>query len=123
MFHLVSRRLHAAMDYPLALGLIVMPFAFGIGMGDALPFALSFGAGLLLLLVTSLTDHEAGVLPAISFRAHRIIDGIIGAVFVAAPLGFGFSSGDTLYYLTVGLTILAVVSAHRDPAPALAAAE
>ncbi|WP_299044284.1 hypothetical protein [uncultured Tateyamaria sp.] len=114
MTHLVTRKLHALIDYPVALGLIAAPFLLGIGMDNAIAFTLSIATGIAALLMTAMTDHEAGLLPVLSYRAHLAIDGLVGASFVMAPLVFGFVGIDLAYYLIVGATVLAVVAAHKE---------
>ena len=114
MTHFVTRRLHALIDYPVALGLIAAPFVLGIGMDNAIAFTLSIATGIAALLLTAMTDHETGLLPVLSYRAHLAIDGLVGASFIMAPVVFGFSGLALAYYLTVGVTVLGVVAMHKD---------
>ena len=114
MPNIVTQRLHAYIDYPVALGLIAAPFVLGVGMDNAVAFALSIATGIAALLLTALTDHETGLLPVLSYRAHMAIDGLVGASFVMAPVAFGFRGLDLAYYLIVGATVLAVVTLHKD---------
>ncbi|MEM8653949.1 MAG: hypothetical protein AAGF36_04325 [Pseudomonadota bacterium] len=110
----VTRKLHALIDYPVALGLIAAPFAFGVGMDNAIAFTMSIAAGIAALLLTAMTDHETGLLPVLSYRAHLAVDGLVGASFLMAPLVFGFTGIEMAYYLIVGATVLAVVALHKD---------
>ncbi|MEL6464289.1 MAG: hypothetical protein AAFQ58_04900 [Pseudomonadota bacterium] len=110
----VTRKLHALIDYPVALGLIAAPFVLGIGMDNAIAFTLSIATGIAALLMTAMTDHETGLLPVLSYRAHLAIDGLVGASFLMAPIVFGFVGIDLAYYLIVGGTVLAVVALHKD---------
>ena len=57
----VTKSIHAYLDYPVAIGLITMPFLFGFGTGNPLAFWLSFATGIAAFLMTLLTDHELGV--------------------------------------------------------------
>ncbi|WP_366869385.1 hypothetical protein [uncultured Tateyamaria sp.] len=112
MFRFMTQRMHAYIDYPVALGLIVMPFVLGVGMTNAWAFALSVVTGLAALVLTALTDHETGLLPVLSYKFHLAVDAVVGATFVAAPFLFGFVGLDALYFWVLGATVLVVVSAH-----------
>ena len=119
MFRFVTRKMHALIDYPVALGLITMPFVLGIGMDNATAFALSVATGLAALMLTALTDHETGLLPVLPYWVHLAVDAIVGGVFVVAPFVFGFTGLDALYYWVIGGTVLTVVNLHRDDEDAL----
>ena len=119
MFRFVTRKMHALIDYPVALGLITMPFVLGIGMDNATAFALSVATGLAALMLTALTDHETGLLPVLPYWVHLAVDAIVGGVFVVAPFVFGFTGLDALYYWGIGGTVLTVGNLHRDDEDAL----
>jgi len=113
MVRIISRRLHAYLDYPVAIALMVLPFVLGIGMENAVAFGLSVGTGLAALVLTALTDHETGLLPVLPYVVHLSIDGIVGAVFIATPLVLGLTGLDAVYFLVIGATILSVVAGHK----------
>ncbi|WP_299649768.1 hypothetical protein [uncultured Tateyamaria sp.] len=113
MSKFVTQKLHAYIDYPVALGLIAAPFVLGIGMDNAIAFALSIATGIAALLLTALTDHETGLLPVLPYKFHLAVDALVGAAFVAAPFLFGFTGLDMAYYLVIGSTVLAVVGLHK----------
>lgn len=114
----VSQALHAYMDYPLAVSLIVLPIVLGM-----MPLAttLSAAAGLMALLLTVLTDHETGVIRVLPYKLHLALDGLGAAAFLALPIVFGLHGLEALYFLVLGVTILLLIAAHR-PDPALAVA-
>lgn len=114
MSKFMTQKLHAYIDYPVALGLIAAPFVLGIGMDNAVAFGLSIATGLAALLLTTLTNHETGLLPVVPYRYHLAVDALVGVSFVMAPFVFGFSGLDLAYYIAVGATVLAVVGLHAE---------
>jgi hypothetical protein len=68
MFRFVTKTMHAYIDYPVALGLIVMPFILGIGNSNPVAFWLSVATGIAALLLTFLTDHNTGVVRVVPYK-------------------------------------------------------
>ena len=117
----VTKTLHAYLDYPVAIGLLAMPFLFGLGASHEMAFWLSVGTGVAAFVLTLLTDHHLGVLRVLPYRLHLAVDGAVGVVFVLAPLALGFTGIDFWYYVALGATVLAVVGLHKpEEAAALA---
>lgn len=116
MSRFVTRKLHAYIDYPVAFGLIAMPFLLGLGSSHPFAFTLSVLTGVAALALTVLTDHETGLVKILPYSLHLAVDGAVGVVFVAAPFLLGFAGLDAAYYWIIGATVLAVVGLHR-PAP------
>lgn len=112
----VTKTLHAYLDYPVALGLMAMPVLFGLGTGNPLAFWLSVVTGVAAFVLTLLTDHHLGVLRVLPYSVHLAVDGLVGLVFVLAPLALGFTGIELWYYLVLGLTVLGVVGLHRPDA-------
>ncbi len=102
--------MHAWLDYPVALGLIGMPFILGLGAVNPIALWLSVVVGIGALVVTLLTDHQFGVIRVLPFKLHLTIDLIAGLVFVAAPFVLGFTGLEAAYYWVLGATVVAVVS-------------
>lgn len=117
----VTKSIHAYLDYPVALALIIMPFVLGLGASHPLAFGLSVATGVAASVLTLLTDHQFGVVKMLPYNLHLAVDGIVGVVFVAAPFVLGFAGLDAAYYWVIGLTVLAVVGLHKsEDAPAAA---
>lgn len=110
MFNLIPKSLHAWLDYPVALGLIAMPFLFNLGAGNPLAFWLSLVVGIGALTVTVLTDHQFGLIRVLPFKLHLAVDMIAGLTFLAAPFLLGFAGFEAVYYWVLGATVVAVVS-------------
>ena len=109
----VTKRIHAFLDYPVAIALIVLPFVLGLGASNPLALYLSVGTGVAAFILTLLTDHHLGAIPVISYRMHLIVDFMVALVFIAAPFVFSFEGLDAYYYWINGAAVLVVVSLHK----------
>ena len=96
-----------------ALGLIILPFALGIGSESALALWLSVAAGFGLIAYSLATDYAFGVFRALSFRTHLALDLVAAAAFVAAPFVFGWNGLVLGYYLVMAGGVVAVVVLSR----------
>ncbi|MFY0617447.1 SPW repeat domain-containing protein [Shimia sp.] len=109
----ITKTIHAYLDYPVALGLIAMPFLFGLGETAPLALWLSVITGVAAFVLTVLTDHHLGVIRILPYSLHLTVDAMVGVAFVAAPILLGFVGLDFWYYMGLGLTVLAVVGLHQ----------
>ncbi|MEO1504753.1 MAG: hypothetical protein AAFU68_11060 [Pseudomonadota bacterium] len=112
----LNKTIHAYLDYPVAMSLIVLPFLLDLGATGPGAVTLSVGAGAAAFVLTLLTDHQLGVWRVIPFRAHEAVDGLVGVTFVLAPFALGLSGLDAAYFWVLGLTVLAVLAlTDRSP--------
>ena len=109
----VTKSIHAYLDYPVAIGLIAMPFLFGLGAVNPIAFWLSVVTGVAAFFLTVLTDHHLGIFRVLPYSLHLTVDGLVGAAFVIAPMVLGFTGIEYWYYMALGLTVLAVVGLHQ----------
>ncbi len=109
----VTQKMHAYIDYPVAIGLLVMPFILGLGTSNPLAFWLSVVTGVAAFALTLLTDHETGVIRVLSYKLHLTVDFLVGVTFIIAPFVLGFSGLDAAYYWVLGATVLVVVGFHK----------
>ena len=109
----ITKSIHAYLDYPVAIGLIAMPFLFGLGAVNPLAFWLSVVTGVAAFFLTVLTDHHLGIFRVLPYSLHLTVDGLVGAAFVIAPMVLGFTGIEYWYYMALGLTVLAVVGLHQ----------
>lgn len=117
----VTQKIHAFIDYPVAIALIAMPFVLSLGASSPLAFWLSLVTGVAAFVLTLLTDHETGVIRVLPYRLHLAVDLMVGLVFAAAPTVLGFTGIDALFYWANAAAVLTVVSLHqpsRGPATA-----
>jgi len=109
----ITKRIHAFLDYPVALALIAMPFLLGLGNSNPLALQISVATGIAALLLTLFTDHQLGLVKVIPYRFHLIVDFLVAIVFVLAPFIFSFEGLDAIYYWANGAAILLVVTLHK----------
>ena len=110
---LITKRIHAFLDYPVALALIALPFVLGLGIDNSLALYLSVFTGIVALILTALTDHHLGIVPVISYRVHLMVDFLVAIVFILVPFIFSFEGLDAYYYWINGAAVLLVVSLHK----------
>lgn len=109
MYKFMNKNLHAYLDYPVAFGLIAMPFVFGLGAENTLALWLSAVTGLAAFILTIFTDHHLGLIRVLPYKLHLMVDFLVGVAFVVAPFALGFSGLDAMYYWLLGATVLIVV--------------
>lgn len=109
----VTRNLHAYLDYPVALSLMVAPSLLGLGASNPLAYWLAFVTGIAAFILTVLTDHKFGIIRVLPYSFHLAVDGIVGVTFLAAPTLLGFSGIDALYYWINGAAVVLVVGLHK----------
>ena len=109
----VTKRIHAFLDYPVALALIALPFLLGLGSSNPLALQLSVTVGVAAFILTLLTDHHLGVFRVIPYKYHLLVDFMVAVVFVLAPFVFSFEGMDAYYYWINGIAVLVVVSLHK----------
>lgn len=109
----VTKQIHAYLDYPVAIALIILPFILGLGDSHPIAKQLSVITGCAALILTILTDHQLGIIKVISYKMHLIVDFLVAIVFIAAPFVLGFEGLDAIYYWVNGAAVLLVVSMHK----------
>lgn len=109
----VTKQIHAYLDYPVAVALIVLPYLLGLGSSNPLALVVSVVTGVAAFILTLLTDHQLGVIKVIPYKGHLIVDALVGIVFVVTPFAFSFEGLDAYYYWINGGTVLTVVSLHK----------
>lgn len=121
----VSKTMHAYLDYPVALSLMVGPFVLGLGSSNPLALWLAVLTGVAALILTILTDHKLGVFRILPYSLHLRVDFLVGVVFLLAPIVLGFTGLDAWYYWANAAAVLTVVGLHKpevesSPDPAFA---
>jgi hypothetical protein len=123
----VTKTVHAFLDYPIALSLMVTPFLLGLGHSNPLALWLSVATGAAAFILTLFTDHATGVIRVLPYRLHVAVDRLVGGVFVVAPFALGFQGLEAWYYWVNGAAVLLVTLVLNAPenegrAPVLARA-
>ena len=109
----VTKKIHAFLDYPVALALLALPFVLNLGQSNPLAFWLSVATGAAALVLTILTDHETGLVRVLPYSLHLAVDAAVGLTFLAAPFLFGFAGIDAIYYWLNGAAVMVVVALHQ----------
>lgn len=109
----ITKTMHAFLDYPVALSLMVAPFLLGLGSSNELALWLAVGTGVAAFILTLLTDHKLGVFRVLPYSIHLAVDALVGVVFLLAPIVFGFAGLDAWYYWANGAAVMFVVSLHK----------
>src|ERR1700748_3649400 len=103
----VTKTIHAsAIDYPVAVVLMVAPFVLGLGQSGPVAVWLSVAAGVAALLLAALTDHPTGIVRIIPYWLHLWVDRAVGVGFVIAPVVFKFVGLDAWYYWGLAAAVL-----------------
>jgi hypothetical protein len=99
---IISRKIHAVMDYIVGILLIAAPWIFGFSDIPAAKWT-AIVVGVLLLLMSAVTDYEGGGVKMLPMRIHLIMDVIAGVFLAASPWLFHFSDDVYLPHLIVGI--------------------
>ena len=109
----VTKEIHAYLDYPVAIALMVLPFILGLGETAPLALWLSVATGVAAFALTVLTDHHLGLVRVLPYSFHLIVDGLVGVTFLIAPFVLGFQGIDAIYYWANGAAVVMVVGLHK----------
>jgi hypothetical protein len=112
----VTKTMHAYLDYPVAVSLIALPFALGLGASNPPARWIAVITGVAAIILNFFTDHKTGVIRIIPFWAHVTVDAVVGIVFVVAPFALGFTGLDAWYYWANGAALLVVLSLQNPEA-------
>ena len=109
----VTKTVHAWLDYPVALALIVLPFLLGLGASHPLALTISPVVGLAAFLLTVFTDHHLGLFRVVPYRLHLAVDLTVGVLFLILPFALGFTGLAAAYYWLNGAAVVAVIGLSK----------
>ncbi len=109
----VTKTVHAYLDYPVALSLMVAPFLLRLGSSHPSALWLAVSTGVAAFILTLFTDHKLGVFRVLPYSFHLAVDFLVAVVFLLAPSALGFTGLDAWYYWANGATVLLVVGLHK----------
>lgn len=125
IWNLIPARIHGILDFASAFALIA--FAVVVG-GSGLAVATGVALGVVLIVVSLLTDYPLGVIRVIPFKVHSAGDYVGAFTLIAAPFILGFADQDTtlsVLYVATGAALVGVSLAtdyehagSRDAVPA-----
>ena len=70
----ITKKIHAFLDYPVAIALIALPFLLGLGSTNPIAFQLSVATGVAAFILTLLTDHNLGVFRVLPYKIHLAVE-------------------------------------------------
>lgn len=94
---------HALIDYPLALALMIAPSGLGLARAHLAEDLTIRAIGVCLLLLSLMTRYDLGLIPVFSMRAHRNFEVLMGLVLIGAAFVGRFSSRGAIVYVAFGL--------------------
>jgi hypothetical protein len=102
---LIPTFIHGVMDYVVALALLVLPSL--LGFPEAARWV-SWIAGVLILGQALMTNFELGVMPALSMRAHLMVDYLMGPLLAISPWLFGYGDRTEVVvpFVIIGVMVL-----------------
>jgi len=108
----IPTKVHGALDYIVAIALILAPMIFGFqevgGAAVAIPMVLGTG----LFLYSLFTNYEWGVFKVLDMRYHLIVDVVASTLLLLSPFLFGFvnqAPNAWVPHVAVGVTVILVV--------------
>ncbi len=115
----ITKTIHAWLDYPVALALIILPFLLGLGGSHELALTISPVVGVAAFVLTFFTDHHLGVIRILPYRLHLAVDLVVGILFLIIPFALGFTGIDAIYYWANGAAVVTVIALSKPKARAL----
>ena len=111
----IPTKVHAVLDYVVAIALILAPtiFMFDEVGGAAVIIPRILGVG--LILYSLFTRYELGLVKVIGMPVHLVFDVLASVFLIASPFLFGFSDDGTAtaFFIVLGVVHLLMTIATR----------
>lgn len=115
---------HGMLDYITVVYFLAAPSLFTLTPTVA---TISYLLGIVHLMLTIFTNFPLGIKKVIPFRAHGIVELVVGMALPILPIFMGESVTfyDSLFFILTGVAILLVwlVSRYKKPVPKASSAE
>ncbi|MCF2446720.1 SPW repeat protein [Dyadobacter sp. CY345] len=112
---ILSTKVHGILDYLSGILLIALPWILGFDDVETASRVVLV-VGVMILLMSVLTNYEAGFLKRIPMNVHLNIDIVTGLLLAASPWILGFSDQVYLPHLIMGLfETVAAAATYRQP--------
>lgn len=98
---IISTKTHARLDYMYSILLINAPWIFRFNDGTVAEW-LPVLMGVAMIFLSLFTHYEGGVLRALSFKVHLLLDVTGGLILLTAPWLFRFSHEVFLPHVALG---------------------
>lgn len=103
---IISRKFHAVLDYLSGFILIIAPWVLDFNDSNVAS-AVAVVAGVLILIMSVMTDYEGGLVRTIPMSTHLNMDVVLGILLAASPWLFNFDEAVYLPHLILGLLAIA----------------
>jgi hypothetical protein len=107
---LVSPAVHRVLDFLVVVAFALAPTLFHLSGRAA---ALAYGLAVVHLLVTLATHFPGRARYPVPFRAHGIVELLVGIALVAVPLVRHWTHGARVFFPAIGVAILLVSALTR----------
>ena len=98
----IHPKIHTMLDYIVGIVLVAAPWLFGFSSVQAAKWV-AVAVGLMVLILSFMTDFAGTGKRAVSMSAHLIIDFFVGVFLAASPIIFGFDDQVYLPHVVVGI--------------------
>ncbi len=109
----IPRLVHGVVEY--AAGIIFVAAPAVLDFHSTAAVAVSLAVGVLLLVLAAATEGPPGLVSAMTFEVHLVIDFLLASFLIAAPFIFRFSDRDdpTVLFIALGVLHLLVTIGTR----------
>lgn len=104
---ILNSKIHGILDYSIGFLLFVCPVFFDYNE-ESIHCRLLVVTGLILLLVSLLTDYEFFLVKIFPFKTHLVIDFMLGAFLALSPWMFELSGKTVVPHIASGIVIMSV---------------
>ena len=104
---LINSKMHGIMDYAIVFMLTAAPFIFNLDE-ESIHCRLLMVTGLLLLLISLLTDFEFFLVKVFPFKTHLFLDILLGLFLASSPLFFDLKEHSIIPHVVLGIAIIGV---------------
>jgi len=101
----ITPGIHAYLDYVTVAIFVVAPPVLGL---TGLPELISYALAVVHLALTLVTDSQLSVIKVVPFPMHGWVERIVGPVLVVLPFALGFQGTARIFYIVIGIVIIAV---------------
>jgi hypothetical protein len=111
----IPSKIHGILDYLAGIILILIPWINGFGDGGPAQMVL-VTAGILIIVMSLLTDYEYGFFKLVPFEVHLLTDAVIGIFLIMSPWLLDFAYVSLGPHLLFGfLLIIAALFTKFNP--------
>jgi phosphatidylserine synthase len=101
----ISTKIHAILDFVIAVTLIAFPWILGFG-GPAQLVLVT--VGILMAVISLLSIHEIGIYKIVPMEIHLLVDAFLGLFMMMSPWLIGFAHVEIGPHILIGLLVIVV---------------